>query len=142
MKNKSFFREVFVKNQTTNELYQEGDMMKRIKLGQTLTKISQEGVQTFYHGALADQIVDEIQKKGFSFLLNQTKDFVYFLGGILSKEDLSQYKVDFQEALSTQLNDKFKAYASLSPSSGPVLLFILNIMMGLSFDLYRKESIE
>jgi len=142
MKNKSFFREVFVKNQTTNELYQEGDMMKRIKLGQTLTKISQEGVQTFYHGALADQIVDEIQKKGFSFLLNQTKDFVYFSGGILSKEDLSQYKVDFQEALSTQLNDKFKAYTSLSPSSGPVLLFILNIMMGLSFDLYRKESIE
>lgn len=40
--------------------------MKRIKLGQTLRKIANEGVQTFYNGSLADQIVDEIQKKGFS----------------------------------------------------------------------------
>jgi gamma-glutamyltranspeptidase len=49
---------------STNEVYQEGDRMKRIKLGRTLRRISREGIETFYNGSLADQIIDEIQKKG------------------------------------------------------------------------------
>ncbi len=59
------FREVFVKNISTNEVYEEGDIMKRIKLGRTLRKISLEGIQTFYNGSITDQIINEIQKKGF-----------------------------------------------------------------------------
>jgi gamma-glutamyltranspeptidase/glutathione hydrolase/leukotriene-C4 hydrolase len=61
------FREVFVKNISTNEVYEEGDIMKRIKLGRTLRKISLEGIQTFYNGSITDQIINEIQKKGFCF---------------------------------------------------------------------------
>jgi len=49
----------------TNEVYKEGDIMKRIKLGRTLRKISLEGIQTFYNGSITDQIINEIQKKGF-----------------------------------------------------------------------------
>jgi len=59
------FREIFVKNSSTNELYKEGDLMKRIKLGRTLRQISEEGVETFYNGSLAEKIISEIQKKGF-----------------------------------------------------------------------------
>jgi gamma-glutamyltranspeptidase len=59
------FREIFVKNSSTNELYKEGDLMKRIKLGRTLRQISEEGVETFYNGNLAEKIISEIQKKGF-----------------------------------------------------------------------------
>ncbi len=62
--NDTQLREVFVKNMSTNEVYQEGDRMKRIKLGRTLRRISREGIETFYNGSLADQIIDEIQKKG------------------------------------------------------------------------------
>lgn len=39
--------------------------MKRIKLGRTLRQISEEGVETFYNGNLAEKIISEIQKKGF-----------------------------------------------------------------------------
>lgn len=60
----NIFREIFVKNSSTNEVYGEGDLMKRIKLGQTLRKISEEGVDTFYKGDLADQIIYEIQNRG------------------------------------------------------------------------------
>jgi gamma-glutamyltranspeptidase len=58
-----------VKNISSNEVYQEGDRMKRIKLARTLGRISQEGIETFYNGSLADQIIDEIQKKGLEILI-------------------------------------------------------------------------
>ncbi len=59
------FREVFVKNNSTNEVYKEGDLMKRIKLGRTLRQIAEEGVDTFYNGNLSKKIIYEIQKRGF-----------------------------------------------------------------------------
>jgi gamma-glutamyltranspeptidase len=58
-----------VKNISSNEVYQEGDRMKRIKLARTLRRISQEGIETFYNGSLADQIIDEIQKKGLEIII-------------------------------------------------------------------------
>jgi gamma-glutamyltranspeptidase len=58
-----------VKNKSSDEVYQEGDRMKRIKLGRTLRRIAQEGIETFYNGSLADQIIDEIQKKGLKIII-------------------------------------------------------------------------
>ncbi len=58
-----------MKNISSNEVYQEGDRMKRIKLARTLRRISQEGIETFYNGSLADQIIDEIQKKGLEIII-------------------------------------------------------------------------
>jgi gamma-glutamyltranspeptidase/glutathione hydrolase/leukotriene-C4 hydrolase len=60
-----------------------------------------------------------------------------FEGGILTKEDLRQYKLDFQEALSVDLNNSLKAFTSSSPSSGSILLFILNIMLGFIFNYFN-----
>ena len=88
--------------------------MKRVKLGRTLRQISTEGIETFYNGSLADQIVDEIQKKG----------------GILIKEDLQQYKLDFHQAISVPLNDSLKIFTGSAPSSGSIIVFILNVMLG------------
>ncbi|UJR24668.1 hypothetical protein I4U23_006041 [Adineta vaga] len=125
--NDTQLREVFVKNLTTNELYQEGDLMKRPKLARTLQKIAQEGIETFYNGDLADKIVSEIQRKG----------------GILTQNDLRQYGLDFQEALSFNLNTSLKAFTSSAPSNGPILALILNIMFGYQFqvdDLNQNET--
>jgi len=55
----------------------------------------------------------------------------------LTKEDLRQYKLDFQEALSVDLNNSLKAFTSSSPSSGSILLFILNIMLGFIFNYFK-----
>lgn len=100
--------------------------MKRIKLGQTLRQIALEGIETFYNGTIADKIINEIQKKG----------------GILTKKDLKEYKLDFKEALSINLNNSFKLYTSSSPSSGSIILFIINLMFGFNFKLNDFNSID
>ena len=104
-----------MKNQTTFELYGEGDIMKRPKLARTLRKIAEEGPDVFYTGTLADQIVKEIQDRG----------------GIITKQDLADYQVDFREALSVNLNESLTAFTTQAPTSGPILTFILNILRGI-----------
>ncbi|CAF1581510.1 unnamed protein product [Rotaria sp. Silwood1] len=107
-------REQFVKNSKTNELYTTGDIMKRPKYAATLEIIAEQGVDAFYTGILADKIVKEIQDHG----------------GIITKQDLANYQVDFNEALHVNLNDSLTAFTTQAPSSGPILIFILNILRG------------
>lgn len=95
--------------------------MKRPKYAATLELISDQGADVFYTGILADKIVKEIQDHG----------------GIVTKQDLADFEVDFEEALSVRLNDSLTAFTTQAPSSGPLLIFILNILRGiyqLSFD--------
>ena len=114
-------REIFVKNNKTNELYVAGDIIKRPRYATTLEIIAKQGVDAFYTGVLADKIVKEIQDRG----------------GIITREDLSRYEVDFNEALSVHLNDSLTAFTTQAPSSGPILLFILNILQGMRFVFYN-----
>ncbi|CAF4335218.1 unnamed protein product, partial [Rotaria sordida] len=107
-------RELFIKNPDTNELYVAGDLMKRPKLARTLEIIAEQGVDAFYTGELSDKIVKEIQDRG----------------GIITKQDLVDYDIDFQEALSIDLNSSITAYTTHAPTSGPILTFILNILQG------------
>jgi gamma-glutamyltranspeptidase/glutathione hydrolase/leukotriene-C4 hydrolase len=115
-----FYRELFVKNPNTSELYGEGDRMTRPKLAETLEIIANEGPDAFYTGVLADKIVKEIRDRG----------------GIITKEDLAEYEVDFREALNVDINNTYTAYTTHAPSSGPILTFILNILQGIK--IYRK----
>jgi len=96
-------------------LYRAGDIMTRPKLARTLEIIANEGADAFYTGQLADKIVKEITDKG----------------GIISKQDLADYKVDFREALSVDIGDSLTAYTTYAPTSGPILTFILNILQGI-----------
>ena len=107
--------EVFIKNQTTKELYRAGDTMKRLKLAATLQTIADSNSSdAFYNGALSDQIVKEIRDRG----------------GIITRQDLADYTVDLREALSIDLNNSLTAYTTHAPSSGPILAFILNLLQG------------
>jgi gamma-glutamyltranspeptidase/glutathione hydrolase/leukotriene-C4 hydrolase len=108
------YSELFVKNRTTNELYDTGDEMRRPKLAQTLETIAEQGADAFYTGELADKIVKEIQDRG----------------GIITKQDLQDYEVDFREALSIDIGNLYTAYTTYAPTSGPILTFILNILQG------------
>ncbi|UJR13097.1 hypothetical protein I4U23_000121 [Adineta vaga] len=110
-------KELFVKDKNTNELYGVGDTMKHMKLAKTLEIIAEQGDDAFYSGVLSDTIIKEIQDQG----------------GIITKEDLSNYDVDFREAHSVQLNNSTIAFTTHAPSSGPILTFILNILEGYHF---------
>jgi len=98
-------------------LYAANDIMKRPKYAATLEIIAQQGADAFYTGTLADKIVKEIQDRG----------------GIITKQDLANYQADFREALSVKLNDSLTAFTTQAPSSGPILIFILNILRGIQF---------
>ncbi|CAF5106212.1 unnamed protein product, partial [Rotaria sp. Silwood1] len=94
-------RKIYVKNNQTNELYGEGDTIQRLKLARTLEIIAEKGDDAFYTGELADVIVKEIQDQG----------------GIITKEDLSNYQVDFREAIQVNLNESLTAFVSYPPTS-------------------------
>jgi len=89
--------------------------MRRPKLARTLKTIAEQGPDAFYTGELADKIVNEIKNRG----------------GIITKQDLADYEVDFREALSIDINNNYTAYTTHAPSSGPILTFILNIFQGI-----------
>ncbi|KAJ2932401.1 hypothetical protein H1R20_g4689, partial [Candolleomyces eurysporus] len=89
----------------------EGDFIERKNLSRTLEIIANEGPEAFYKGPIADSIIAKVQAEG----------------GILTHEDLLSYKPKVEKALVGTYRDK-KVYTSHAPTSGPVLLHMLNLM--------------
>ncbi|XP_059154517.1 glutathione hydrolase 1 proenzyme-like [Physella acuta] len=109
-------REVFLNNQT-GELFKEGEIMTRPKLANTLRVISREGMTAFYNGSLTDDILQDLQD----------------IGAIISREDLFNYTVRETSPTEVTLNDGIRVLSPGTPSGGPVLAFILNILNGYYF---------
>jgi gamma-glutamyltranspeptidase/glutathione hydrolase len=104
--------------QRDGNLYKEGETFKQPELARTLQRIAADP-ESFYHGALAHELVDELHKGG----------------ALLTLEDLAQYTVEER----TPITGKFHNYTVISappPSSGGIVLIsALNILEG--FDLAR-----
>lgn len=109
----SSLKEIFV-NPENGELLRPGDKLKRPKLAATLQQISEKGINEFYEGNLGKIVVDEIRQRG----------------GILSEEDLKNYKVYWRTPLVMNLTTSEKLYSMPLPGSGAILIFILNILKG------------
>lgn len=68
--------EIFI-NPVTNDIYQEGDIMFRPKLGETLQILAEEGPGAMYDGGIIGQkLVEDIED----------------MGGIITEEDLKNYR--------------------------------------------------
>ena len=106
-------REVFI-NPETNQVWNEGDFIKRNKLADTLETIAEEGAYAIYNGSLTNALLDDIKR----------------FGGIVTTEDLLNYKVRWQVPEEAHLNNENILYTSPLPGSGPVLTFILNLLKG------------
>jgi len=97
----------------TNDTYKVGQLIKRPVLADTLELISKEGADTLYNnGTLAQQIVQDIQKEG----------------GIVSIDDFLKYEVRWESPLTIQLKNNKTLHSFPLPGSGPLLLFILNVL--------------
>ncbi|XP_039261446.2 glutathione hydrolase 1 proenzyme-like isoform X1 [Styela clava] len=108
----SLFCDIYC-NEDKTGMKQEGDTVKNPLLAETLTKIQQYGVDVFYNGEIADQIIDEI--------LGQ--------GGIITKKDLLDYDVIENPSIKIPLpNAGYTMHASPLPMGGPVLGAILSVM--------------
>lgn len=107
MLNAADWKAIFAPN---GELLAEGDLIQRTNLSKTLSTIASQGPDALYKGDIADSIVAKIQATG----------------GILTHEDLESYKVIVHRALEGTYRGK-TVYTSHAPTSGPVLLHMLNL---------------
>ncbi|XP_034090053.1 glutathione hydrolase 1 proenzyme-like [Gymnodraco acuticeps] len=108
------------------DILKENDTIKFTKLGETYRKIAEEGPNAFYHGPLAQSLVDDIQAAG----------------GIITMEDLKDYAPVLDEnPLRVDLGEYNMAVPNV-PASGPVLSLILNILKGYNFTAESVSSTE
>lgn len=104
--------EIYI-NPATNDVYQEGDFIKRTKLAETLEIIQSEGADSLYNnGTVAKRIVEDIKN----------------IGGLVTIEDLMQYKVRWEEAVSSKLSNNRTLFGIPLPGSGALVTFILNVL--------------
>lgn len=91
-----------------------GDLLKRPQLAKTLQLIARAGsAEPFYSGAMSKTLVKEVRAAG----------------GILTFNDLKNYKVKFRPALKSKLDDT-TLLSTPAPTAGPVLALTLNILDG------------
>lgn len=100
--------------------YEIGDTIVNLDYAKTLAKIGAEGVDAIYKGEIAQAIVNEVQKRG----------------GILTLEDLANYKVEVRKPV----QGTYRGYTILSvppaSSGGTHLIQMLNILE--NFDLKKS----
>ncbi|XP_069789885.1 glutathione hydrolase 1 proenzyme-like isoform X2 [Narcine bancroftii] len=98
-------------------ILKEHDIIRFPRLAQTYQILAEEGANAFYNGSLSHQIVADVRRAG----------------GILTLDDLANYKAQvMKNPVHLQLGD-YRLLAPESPSSGPVLALILNILKGYNF---------
>jgi gamma-glutamyltranspeptidase/glutathione hydrolase/leukotriene-C4 hydrolase len=104
-------------------LLREGDAIRNANLSRTLGLIAERGADVFYQGEIADAIISKIRAEG----------------GIMTHEDLINYKVNVTRALEGTYRG-LKVYTSHAPTSGPVLLHMLNLLE--NYDLPAEGRTE
>lgn len=104
----------------TGKVWKEGDTMFRPQLAETFKIIARDGVSAFYKGELAKKFVNDIQE----------------LGGIITEQDLANFEVNWRPAINSVLRGRYQYYTTEFPSSGPLNVFILNLMN----ELYTKNE--
>ncbi|XP_065055046.1 glutathione hydrolase 1 proenzyme-like [Rhopilema esculentum] len=105
-------------------LLAEGSILKRVKLANTLEKLSLMP-DDMYSGDVGKQFITDVRNAG----------------GIMSMEDLIGYKVLEKQPLVNKLG-KLTHYTLPAPNGGPVLTHILNMNSGYNFTSADTSTIE
>ncbi|XDV16800.1 hypothetical protein PO909_016338 [Leuciscus waleckii] len=111
---------------SNNNLLKENDIIRFPKLALTYMKIAEEGPDVFYNGSLTQTIVDDIKAAG----------------GIITREDLLNYKSVLNEYALNFTVGKYTFHAPTAPFGGPVLALILNILKGYNISSSSVSTVE
>ena len=100
------------------KMWKAGDMLKQPELAATLKRIAKNGAAEFYRGETAKLLADEMAKNG----------------GLITLEDLANYKVRVREVLHAKYESgghQWEVLTSPPPSSGGVAMIeSLNMLQG------------
>ncbi len=131
-KNLNKFKQKFSKNKeakkifTRPEGFSKGDILVQENLGKTLKRISQNGKEDFYSGETAKRISNFFEENG----------------GILSFEDLRQYKLRILNPVCGSYRH-YEVCSMAPPSSGGIALVqILNILENINLSSLEHNSEE
>jgi gamma-glutamyltranspeptidase/glutathione hydrolase len=107
-----------------------GTIITNPQLAATFSTISKEGIEPFYNGKIANDIVDAVRNSPVN-------------PGYLSLEDFKNYKVKDGELICSQYRLKYKVCSMPLPSSGGVaLLQILGILENFDLSKLKPSSPE
>ncbi len=97
------------------------ELFKNVEFAQTLKTIAEHGYDAFYTGAIAEQIANAVQADG----------------GVLTQEDLANYRAEWVEPISVDYGDDFTFHEIPPNGQGLTALLALNIASG--FDLHSLQ---
>ena len=107
-----------------NSYYKVGELYKNEKLANTLKLIAKEGKDGFYTGEVAQSIVDSAKK----------------YGGIITLDDLANYKVEESKPLEGTYRGKKIISSPLPSSGGTHVIQSLNILENFDMSKYQIYS--
>ncbi|CAO1619982.1 unnamed protein product [Parajaminaea phylloscopi] len=114
---RSEWEEIFL-DPVTGHFLEEGDLIRRPAYARTLEAVANNGSDAFYHGPIAEAMVQKVQSAH----------------GILTMQDLADYKIEMRQALSGTWIGKKRVWTTPAPTGGPVLLAMLNLLQLLDFE--------
>lgn len=97
--------------QSNREPSRFGDWIQRTAYARTLEIISREGIDPFYNGSIADQLIETINHHG----------------GKVNRRDFENYRAILNPAINTTYH-QYNIWTTGAPSSGPMLLHAINIL--------------
>ncbi|UYV76107.1 hypothetical protein LAZ67_13002539 [Cordylochernes scorpioides] len=116
-------KEAFFNNATGN-LYEYGEVLRRPLLAETLEAIAEAGPSEDHANSLGAVLAEEVQE----------------FGGVMTPEDVENYKPRWHKPAFFHLSHGDKFYSAPLPGSGHVVAFIFNVLQGFNLTSTSTES--
>jgi gamma-glutamyltranspeptidase/glutathione hydrolase len=107
-----------------DEVPAEGEILRQADLGETLRAIAAQGTDVFYHGWIAQAIVETVRKEG----------------GVLTLDDLKNYKPVWREPLIGHYRKRTVITMPPPSSGGVALIEMLNVLEGHQLNKLQHNS--
>ena len=118
----------------------EGDWIKREAYGRTLETVAKHGADAFYHGEIANQMIDKLKSLGGVMTTKDVSSYAFIhlfpslcrSRGVTNDNQLAGFKAIAYPPIHQTWNNK-TVYTTAAPTSGGMLLAILNLVEGYDF---------